>query len=719
MIGGKGQQLGDDTSAKQLEFDTTYIFKLRVETVADYQACDPDDAGNPRRTCYRFKVWEQGTAEPATWDLVGLGNFGQPDSGSVVLVAHHVDATFGDVIITNVEPITDSFNRCEIDDTLWSDSLPAGASVAASGYTAEILAKAGMSHNTGSGGNTVTLVPHLSQRTNDIDFAVEARFNSTVDVDGQQQGFLIEEDANDFVRIAFLREGSTVRLRAHSFSSGNASSKLNAAIAAGTPSYLRVTRTDDQWQVDYSLDGSNYVDAGTFSHGLAAVRISLFAGSSGATDHMAKVDYLHNRDSSTDPTDTVAVTFDRVLAGRDPFTGGSVTGAPQSPTPGNTNCGSPLQLTATPSAGWSFDRWEGVFGAGEDAVIVREFGMNEVITAHFVQGAYVLKTNVQSNGVGLGGAVQRSPDKPQYPYNEVVQLQAVPNPGWQFSNWNGDLNGSIATQNLTMTENRSVTAVFAQEKYALDVTISDQGGGDASANKVNVAPPTTNPPGYIYNESTTLTAEPALGWRFTGWSGDLSGAQPSSSLTFTGDAAVTATFAQDYFSVAMETVDESGQPLTDATINLTPPLHGAGYELGERAIATALPPTGWNFMRWEGALTGMSNPATLTVDGNATLRAVFKQPAPNTYFLADSVQGGQGIVMREPPGPDYGPGESVTITAEAADGWVFVSWQGDVTADDVNKAQIVVVMNADKTVTATFMEEPIGPKIYLPLLSTP
>ena len=42
------------------------------------------------------------TAEPAGWELEGWGNIGDPTEGCFLLLAHHVDATFGPVTVTPV-----------------------------------------------------------------------------------------------------------------------------------------------------------------------------------------------------------------------------------------------------------------------------------------------------------------------------------------------------------------------------------------------------------------------------------------------------------------------------------------------------------------------------------------------------------------------------------------------------------------------------------------
>jgi hypothetical protein len=65
----------------------TYIFKFRAEVID----------GAPH---YSLKMWEEEIEEPAEWDLETVGD---PTvsylNGSVLLLAHHVNATFGDVTI--------------------------------------------------------------------------------------------------------------------------------------------------------------------------------------------------------------------------------------------------------------------------------------------------------------------------------------------------------------------------------------------------------------------------------------------------------------------------------------------------------------------------------------------------------------------------------------------------------------------------------------------
>ena len=78
-----------DPTYKQLSFDVTYMTRTRVQSL-------PSGNGGGR---YRFKIWESGTPEPISWLLEGQEDADDLSSGSLLLVAHEVDATFGNVTI--------------------------------------------------------------------------------------------------------------------------------------------------------------------------------------------------------------------------------------------------------------------------------------------------------------------------------------------------------------------------------------------------------------------------------------------------------------------------------------------------------------------------------------------------------------------------------------------------------------------------------------------
>ena len=95
------------TQTRSLDLETVYMFKARVET-------NPGIGG-----LYSFKVWEQGEAEPVGWDITGQESLSDPQNGSLMLISHHGDVTFGNlsispipISITNVQAQVHSWQHC-------------------------------------------------------------------------------------------------------------------------------------------------------------------------------------------------------------------------------------------------------------------------------------------------------------------------------------------------------------------------------------------------------------------------------------------------------------------------------------------------------------------------------------------------------------------------------------------------------------------------------
>src|SRR5436309_5269592 len=68
------------------------------------------------------------------------------------------------------------------------------------------------------------------------------------------------------------------------------------------------------------------------------------------------------------------------------------------------------------------------------------------------------------------------------------------------------------------------------------------------------------------------------------------------------------------------------------------------YDHGTTVTLTATPATGWHFAGWSEAVTGMTNPTSVTMDGGKTVTATF---AINTYSLTANTVG-QGSVTKNP-----------------------------------------------------------------------
>ena len=121
------------------------------------------------------------------------------------------------------------------------------------------------------------------------------------------------------------------------------------------------------------------------------------------------------------------------------------------------------------------------------------------------------------------------------------------------------------------------------------------------------------------------------------------------------------------------------------------------YSYGTVVQLTAIADSGWVFSSWSGNLSGSTNPASITMNGNRSVTAHFTQ---NQYTLTVSIDG-SGSVTKSPNQATYTFGQVVTLTAVPGGGWGFSSWSGDLSGSQNPKT---ITMNGNKAVTAHFLD---------------
>ena len=82
---------------------------------------------------------------------------------------------------------------------------------------------------------------------------------------------------------------------------------------------------------------------------------------------------------------------------------------------------------------------------------------DRAVTASFVTLNCTLTVNIIGNGI-----VNRVPDLPYYPRGSAVELTAVPDTGWEFSHWSGNLWGSQNPDTIIMDGDKTVNANFIE-----------------------------------------------------------------------------------------------------------------------------------------------------------------------------------------------------------------------------------------------------------------
>jgi|SRR5579871_575637 len=207
-----------------------------------------------------------------------------------------------------------------------------------------------------------------------------------------------------------------------------------------------------------------------------------------------------------------------------------------------------------------------------------------------------------------------------YASGTSVTLTATPASGWTFSGWTGVCTGANPC-NITMTSNWAPTATFASSVQTYTLTANEVGQGtvtssDGAINCVNGSGSCSA--SYASGASVTLTATPAAGWTFSGWSGICNGANPCN-VTMTSNWGPTATFAAATQTYKL-TANENGQGTVTSTDGLINCKNGSGscsasYPSGSVVTMNAAPASGWTFSNWTGVCNG-ANPCKVTMTQN-------------------------------------------------------------------------------------------------------
>jgi len=146
--------------------------------------------------------------------------------------------------------------------------------------------------------------------------------------------------------------------------------------------------------------------------------------------------------------------------------------------------------------------------------------------------------------------------------------------------------------------------------YTVAVNVNPTNGGAVSR----------NPDQTYYAPGTVVyvTATPANGYKFAGWSGGAAGTANPVTVTMDGDKTLTADF-------------QYVQKTYTLTTNVSP--HGGGtvvrnpdkeaYSGGERVTVTAVSADEYKFIDWTGAVTGKRKRLTVTMDGDKAVTANF------------------------------------------------------------------------------------------------
>src|SRR5712664_1195216 len=227
-------------------------------------------------------------------------------------------------------------------------------------------------------------------------------------------------------------------------------------------------------------------------------------------------------------------------------------------------------------------------GIGVAAVAVGTFtrsGRQDLATANYNAGTVSVLLNTTApatsytltvNKAGTGSGTVTSSDTPPsiscgrtcgtasatYTSGTPVTLTASPASGSTFGSWTGCDTVSGTTCTVTMSAAKSVTATFNVQTFTLTVNKAGTGSGTVTSSET---PPSiscgptcaTASATYTSGTAVTLTASPASGSTFTGWSGGGCTGTGPCVVTMNGPTTVAATFTLQTTSYTL-TVNKAG-----------------------------------------------------------------------------------------------------------------------------------------------------------------
>ena len=358
-----------------------------------------------------------------------------------------------------------------------------------------------------------------------------------------------------------------------------------------------------------------------------------------------------------------------------PEEGGTIT-----PAEGEFDENRDLEVSATASDDWAFQRWEGDVEGTQNPVIIT-MDSDKDVAAIFAKRDYPLTINIQGEGDVNERVVQQKTT--EYPHGTVVELTAEPATGWQFSEWQGALQGDNNPAEITIEGPVEVTAVFSRIEYPLTITIEGEGEVDERV----IQTKTTD---YPVGTLVELTAEADSAWAFTEWSGDLNSSENPVQITINEPKSVTATFDRTFSYTAITQPTEGG--------TITP--SDSTFVRDTTIEVEAVPNIGWRFVNWEGDFTGTVNPFNLTMNGNKTIVANFERIS---YLLETSTSGNGTIVVDVLEGEQTDEGylsmSEAELLAVPDEGWSFSEWQIDLSGD--NNPETLII-DGNKSVRAVF-----------------
>ncbi len=367
--------------------------------------------------------------------------------------------------------------------------------------------------------------------------------------------------------------------------------------------------------------------------------------------------------------------------------------------------GTEVSLEALPDENYTFIEWTGDNGTIEDpkskeTTITIE--KDHDITAVFDLETYILSLDIEGEGMlKVNEEEVAIPYEEEYEPGTQLELESLPDEGWYFGEWTGDMTGVENVTTITMESDMDIEARFVEDMHELTIyDIEGEGSVEVFGEEIEV--PYTEEFGE--GVSVELDALADDNFTFVEWTGDVDNIHDPTAaetiITMENSHNISAVFEPKYYELKIDSL-EGGEVLE-------PGVGSFEFTHGEKVYLEAAANLDHTFVEWTGDTETIedteSNQTEIEMLGDYNITAEFEI---KTYTLTLDAEG-EGVLKLDdaeiglPYEEEYEHGTQLELEAIPDEEWYFGEWTGDMTGvENVT----TITMESDMDIEARFVED--------------
>ncbi|MFL2914504.1 MAG: hypothetical protein ACJZ64_07705, partial [Opitutales bacterium] len=364
--------------------------------------------------------------------------------------------------------------------------------------------------------------------------------------------------------------------------------------------------------------------------------------------------------------------------------------------------GIPQQFTPKSRRGYTFVHWE-VNNETSQNTTVNYNGIGPlVLTAVYEPLPYPLNIVVYPQGSGM---IVTQNSSLSFLTDSQVSLSAIPNAGYEFSYWNGNVNNVNDPQTfVTMREGLTIYAYFSESTVSAQASVKTLATNGELSNStdggyVNIAS------SYRLGTQPTVSAFPYEGFAFMHWEDEEGNVFSTSRIAtvpkLTKDLNVKAVFKVRSYDVDFFVSPLAGGHLFIQGIKVVGS-HTFQVAHGEYLLITAVANPRYTFKEWDAEFGIIDLPKV----SSASVKIVSESKITANFEASDKVL----LTLQSNPANagwffgqgSHAPNQSHPLFAKARQGYEFVRWEGSDSIQNSTNPSTNFNLMEDITITAIF-----------------